>query len=164
MAKFNRLTEAEIDLRTFFNPESGDLMSPQASEDSFLWTLPLNAVSLLRRAIIDEVVGAPGVLFVLDGPVPSDSYWYVEACALNHNDAVSQSIAVGIANSVAPIRNTAIGSAIQVPNLGMALIRRFLVPPGFVVRGEALALGVAAVLTMRLLRVELKLAEISPNG
>lgn len=161
MGKFNRVTEAEIPLRAFFNPE-GELMSPQAFEESFVYTLPLNVFAPLLRATTHVIVGAAGVLTVSDVIVPADSYWYVLAWALKQSDVVNQSLSIGI-NNPATGANTAVQTGVQIPNLGLAVPRAVVIPSGLQAKGETIALGAGANLEMRLVLVEFKLAEICPQ-
>lgn len=161
MPRINRITEAEVDLRTFFNPE-GELMSPQQSEDAFLFTLPLNVFSPLKRTEQHTIGGAAGVLTVSDVIVPADTYWYVICCALKHSDVVNQSLSIGI-NFPPTALNTALVTGVQIPNLGLAVPRAFIVPPGLQMKGETIALGAGANLELRLVLVAFKLAEICPQ-
>ncbi len=162
MPKFNRLTEAEIDLRSFFNPESGDIMTPQASEDSFIFTLPLNAWSLLRRMTFESVTGAALANNVALSIVAANQYRYVVGVeAFATAAAAAKNLRIDLFDGA---NTVAINSGTQAIGVKLGTPRSFLIPPGFTLRVNQLeAFDVGETLTIAAFYVALFLSEDHPS-
>lgn len=169
MPRLNRMTEAELDLRAFFNPETSAAspMTPQESEDSFIFVLPLNARSSLRRTQTESVTGAAGVQSVQGSVVPADRYRYFASIDVSHNDVPAHTLLIAVLDpgaALPPGDGAGITTATQPTNVRLISPRSILLPTGWAIKARSLdALGVAAQLVLRMVFIEYSFAEIAPD-
>lgn len=152
-------------LKDLFAPSSVPTGTPSQLSDDVQLTHdifgPLHTMADVRQI---ELNGGAANNTVSTGTVPADRVWWVLACDLSHNDPTDRILSIRIDRAVPAISVPVAGLTSGSVSSGHLLQvgRGLIVPPGFFLKGVASVIAATFLLNIRVLHLELTLADVTP--